>query len=130
MSLSALVFLPVNYPVGPFTARITEPILRGSICADFVGGVEDALLCCKGSAGLVIDAIAIIPQADKTVRVLLAEGFCVVNRFLDFNSRLSWFVNGITSLPAQRRLKQLSANIPQLNANVMRRKSRRFFNSH
>jgi hypothetical protein len=98
----------MNYPVGPLAARITGTILRGSICADFVSGVADALFCCKGRAGLVINVVAIIAQADKTVRVFFAVGFRVIDSFLDFNDRLGWFVNGITSLPAQRRTRDLA----------------------
>ncbi len=52
------------------------------------------LLCCKLIAGLVVNATAIIPQADKTRRVLLAEGLGVINRLLDINFRLDWCVNG------------------------------------
>jgi hypothetical protein len=80
-------------PVGPFTARITEPILRGSIRADFVCGICGSLLCCKGRAGLVVNATAIIPQADKAIRVFLAVNPCVLDRLLDIDFRLDWFVN-------------------------------------
>ena len=52
------------------------------------------LLCCKLLAGLVVNAATIIPQADKTRRVLLAVGFCVINRLLDVNFRLDWCING------------------------------------
>jgi hypothetical protein len=51
------------------------------------------LLCCKLFAGLVVNAAAIIPQADKTRRVLLAEGLGVINRLLNVNFRLNWVVN-------------------------------------
>jgi hypothetical protein len=75
-------------------ASNTEPMLRGSIRADFVGGVCCVLLCCKLLAGLVVNAAAIIPQADKTRRILLAVGLGIGNRLLDVNFRLGWCING------------------------------------
>jgi hypothetical protein len=81
-------------PVYRPAASTTEPMLRGSIRADFVGGVCCVLLCCKLLAGLVVNAAAIIPQADKTRRILLAVGLGIANRLLDVNFRLGWCVNG------------------------------------
>jgi hypothetical protein len=78
-------------------------MLRGSILADFVGGISGLLLCCKVWAGLVVNATAIIPQTDKALRVLLAVDFGVCNGFLDIDFRRGWFVNAITSLLARLR---------------------------
>lgn len=53
------------------------------------------LLCCKGCAGFVVNATAIIPQTDEALRILLAVRFRVRNRLLNIDFRLRWCVNGI-----------------------------------
>jgi hypothetical protein len=53
------------------------------------------LLCCKGCAGFVVNATAIIPQTDEALRILLAVRFRVGNRLLNIDFRLRWCVNGI-----------------------------------
>jgi hypothetical protein len=52
------------------------------------------LLCCKGCAGFVVNATAIIPQTDEALRILLAISFRVRNRLLNIDFRLRWCVNG------------------------------------
>jgi hypothetical protein len=52
------------------------------------------LLCCKGCAGFVVNATAIIPQTDEALRILLAVRFRVGNRLLNIDFRLRWCVNG------------------------------------
>jgi hypothetical protein len=52
------------------------------------------LLCCKGCAGFVVNATAIIPQTDEALRILLAVSFRVRNRLLNIDFRLRWCVNG------------------------------------
>ena len=52
------------------------------------------LLCCKGCAGFVVNATAIIPQTDEALRILLAIRFRVGNRLLNIDFRLRWCVNG------------------------------------
>jgi hypothetical protein len=52
------------------------------------------LLCCKGCAGFVVNATAIIPQTDEALRILLAVRFRVRNRLLNIDFRLRWCVNG------------------------------------
>ena len=52
------------------------------------------LLCCKGCAGFVVNATAIIPQTDEALRILLAVRFRVSNRLLNIDFRLRWCVNG------------------------------------
>jgi hypothetical protein len=52
------------------------------------------LLCCKGCAGFVVNATAIIPQTDEALRILFAVRFGVRNRLLNIDFRLRWCVNG------------------------------------
>ena len=52
------------------------------------------LFCCKGCAGFVVNATAIIPQTDEALRILLAVRFRVGNRLLNIDFRLRWCVNG------------------------------------
>jgi hypothetical protein len=64
------------------------------------------LLCCKGCAGFVVNATAIIPQTDEALRILLAVRFRVRNRLLNIDFRLRWCVNGIhLSLCAEARFE-------------------------
>jgi hypothetical protein len=51
------------------------------------------LLSCKVRAGLVVNVTTIIPQTDKAFRVSLAIKLRVLDRLLDVDARLSWFVN-------------------------------------
>jgi len=84
---SSSVFLFVVYLV--FALRWTFESHLGP--ASTVGGV---LLCCKGCAGFVVNATAIIPQTDEALRILLAVSFRVGNRLLNIDFRLRWCVNG------------------------------------
>jgi hypothetical protein len=53
---------------------------------------------------LVVNAIAKITQANEAIGVFFAVSFGVVDGILNLDIRLGWFVNGVTSLPAQRRI--------------------------
>jgi hypothetical protein len=69
------------------------------------------LLCCKGCAGFVVNATAIIPQTDEALRILFAVRFGVRNRLLNIDFRLRWCVNG-----SHLSLSQLRASRSQIGA--------------